>query len=123
MSAKRSGRTSKVTLGPWVHTGTEMIAGQWCNLYACGVLMAIVDGDGNHLSVSAPGRYPTWDEIAHARYGLLPADKTFALPLPPPDEYVNIIGGTRGGNIFHLWAFEYDSPEARMGRMLLRGLR
>src|SRR3954452_7604681 len=39
-----------------------------------------------HLSIShrtndvpaRPGRYPTWDEIAHARYELLPADMTFA---------------------------------------------
>jgi hypothetical protein len=46
-----------------------------------------------HLSIShvtghdppRPGRYPTWDEIAHARY---PADRTFALLLPPAEEYV-----------------------------------
>lgn len=51
-----------------------------------------------HLSIShvtnhlppRPGRYPTWDEIAHARYELLPAELTFALLLPPADEYVAV---------------------------------
>lgn len=51
-----------------------------------------------HMSIShatnhAPPRYvryPTWDEIAHARYELLPADKTFAMLLPPPSEYVAV---------------------------------
>lgn len=49
-----------------------------------------------HLSIShrtnhvppRPGRYPTWDEIADARYLLLPDDRTFVMELPPPDEYV-----------------------------------
>lgn len=49
-----------------------------------------------HLSIShrtnhqppRPGRYPTWDEIADARYLLLPDDLTFVMELPPPDEYV-----------------------------------
>ena len=58
---------------------------------------------GLHLSISHPGRYPTWDEITHARYRLLPADLTFAMLLPPEAEYVNVAeGGPRAGNIFHL---------------------
>lgn len=50
---------------------------------------------GWHLSIShsrpngKPGRYPTWDEIAHARYELLPTDITVAMLLPPPDEYIS----------------------------------
>lgn len=49
-----------------------------------------------HLSIShrtnhqppRPGRYPTWDEIADARYLLLPDDRSFVMELPPPAEYV-----------------------------------
>jgi hypothetical protein len=68
--------------------------------YAANHLRAIVgrSAAGWHMSVSHPGRYPTWDEIAHLRYELLPADKTFVMVLPPEDEYVNIHPFT-----FHLW--------------------
>jgi hypothetical protein len=45
---------------------------------------------GWHMSISHPDRYPTWDEIANARYKLLPADSEFAMMLPPPSEYVNL---------------------------------
>lgn len=56
-----------------------------------------------HLSIShrlddrSPGRYPTWDEIAHARYELLPDNVTFAMMLPPRSEYVAVHDTT-----FHL---------------------
>lgn len=96
----------------------------WC--YQCGDIAAIVDPTLDHMSVSTPGRYPTWDEIAHARYALLPAERTYGFMLPPEQEYVNEDNGAengRGGNIFHLWEVKYDSPEARIGRMLVRGLR
>lgn len=64
-----------------------------------GSLRAIrsVDPDGLHLSVSwSPHsqrqtvRYPTWDELAHARDALLPADVGFVMHLPPADEYVAV---------------------------------
>jgi hypothetical protein len=71
---------------------------------ADGVLMAIVAQEEGkwHLSIShrlsivgpgnlpIPGRYPTWDEIAHARYALLPDHLTFGILLPPKAEYVNL---------------------------------
>jgi hypothetical protein len=65
---------------------------------------------GWHLSIShrsnllgptghpLPGRYPTWDEIADARYLFCPKTITMAMLLPPPEEYVNIHQST-----FHLW--------------------
>jgi hypothetical protein len=61
-----------------------------------GVLVAIVADEplGWHLSISHRDhhdelrRYPSWDEIAHARYELLPNDVDFVMHLPPPDEYV-----------------------------------
>lgn len=43
-----------------------------------------------HLSISAPNRYPTWDELADARYDLLPDELTMAMLLPPRVEYVNL---------------------------------
>ena len=43
-----------------------------------------------HLSVShVKGIYPSWDQLADARYDLLPHDIDVALILPPPKDYVN----------------------------------
>lgn len=56
-----------------------------------------------HMSISFRNhrgefsRYPTWDEIAHARYELLPEDLTFVMFLPPMEEYVAVHATT-----FHL---------------------
>lgn len=43
-----------------------------------------------HLSIAHESRYPTWDEIAEARYRILPGDLVMGLLLPPKAEYVNI---------------------------------
>lgn len=73
---------------------------------------------GWHLSIShrfdvlgpngypSPGRYPTWDEIADARYDLLPDEVTMAMLLPPRDQYVNIHPTT-----FHLHEIESEPTE------------
>ena len=53
---------------------------------------------GWHASISHPSRYPTWDEIAHARYSLVPGGVTMAMLLPPQSEFVNV-----HTNCFHLW--------------------
>jgi hypothetical protein len=63
-------------------------------IWIAGRLRAIVSQDGPdqywHISVShADGRYPTWDEIADARYDLCPNDIDMALILPPPADYTN----------------------------------
>jgi hypothetical protein len=42
-----------------------------------------------HMSISHPSRYPNWDEIAAARYRLIPADRDAIMVLPPEDEYIN----------------------------------
>lgn len=55
---------------------------------------------GWHVSISHPHRYPTWDEIAHARYSLVPDDVTMAMLLPPQSEFVNV-----HSNCFHLWEY------------------
>jgi hypothetical protein len=62
------------------------------------VIVGTIPGEGCHLSIShrtnhptpRPGRYPTWDEIADARYRFCPADVTMAMLLPPESEYVAI---------------------------------
>jgi hypothetical protein len=53
---------------------------------------------GWHMSISHEDRYPTWDEIADARYELIPNHVTMAFLLPPKEEYVNLHKHT-----FHLW--------------------
>lgn len=73
-----------------------------------GTLMACVSEEpqGWHLSVSFSDharnytRYPSWDELAHARYELLPTDLDFVMHLPPPEEYVALHKTT-----FHLHEF------------------
>lgn len=54
-----------------------------------------------HLSIAHPDRYPTWDEIADARYHLILDEVTMALLLPPPGEYVN-----EHPHCFHLWQID-----------------
>jgi hypothetical protein len=43
-----------------------------------------------HLSISHATRNPRWEEIAMARYDLLPDDVTMGMYLPPRAEYVNV---------------------------------
>lgn len=43
-----------------------------------------------HISVSRKDRDPSWDEIATARYRLLPDVEEMGMYLPPLDEYVNV---------------------------------
>jgi hypothetical protein len=56
-----------------------------------------------HLSISRPNRHPSWDDIKAARYRLLPLDLTFAIILPPPDQYTNV---EAQDHVFHLWEVE-----------------
>ena len=54
--------------------------------------------DGLHISVSAEGRYPTWDELASARDEFGRPDQRFVMHFPPADEYVNA-----HQTCLHLW--------------------
>jgi hypothetical protein len=58
-------------------------------LYKVGGADAI-QTDKTHFSISCPERDPTWEEIAAARYALLPKLKDCAMVLPPEDQYVNV---------------------------------
>ncbi len=72
-----------------------------CFAYRMGELSILVAkelGHGWHVSIAHPDRYPTWDEIVHIRYTLLPDEVTMAMLLPPKAEYINI-----HTNCFQLW--------------------
>lgn len=72
----------------------ELLAGGASNIDAWSLGEVVVyrfrdDAYGLQLSIGHTKRYPTWDEIKLARYRLLPANRSFGLKLPPPDEYVD----------------------------------
>ena len=74
----------------------------------CKVLVSHEDHSGKprwHLSISREDRYPGWDEIKDARYALLPVGLTFAMLLPPLNEYVNV-----HRNCFHLHEIDPELP-------------
>jgi hypothetical protein len=93
----------------WEHFDDDVIAGypnDWCcRAVNDGTLVACTaeEPEGWHMSISfrshkgAYTRYPTWDEIAHARDTLLPADVDFVMWLPKAGEYVALHDTT-----FHL---------------------
>jgi len=66
-------------------------ANGYLRCYTLGECSIIVtrERDHWHLSIAHKTRYPTWDEIAEARYRLLPDTITAALLLPPKKDYVN----------------------------------
>ncbi len=78
-----------------------------------GRLLALIDElpTGWHMSVSFQdhrgrnSRYPSWDELAHARYELLPDDISFVMHLPGTAEYVAVHPTT-----FHLWEHPERQP-------------
>jgi len=77
----------------------------WRRNVGDGLLTCLVgdEPEGWHLSISFAdkrgrgSRYPRWDEIADARYQLLPPDLEVVMHLPPPEDYVALHDTT-----FHL---------------------
>lgn len=51
-----------------------------------------------HLSMSHPSRYPTWDEMADARYRFIPNRAHMAMLAPPREEFINAHDTT-----LHFW--------------------
>lgn len=51
-----------------------------------------------HMSISHKHRYPTWDEIAAVRYGIVPEEIDMMMMLPQKSDYVAV-----HPNCFHLW--------------------
>lgn len=69
--------------------GAIVIAGERGDIYKVGGAR-VVQNDRTHLSISCEDRDPTWDEIASARYALLPRLRDCVMVMPPDDEYVNL---------------------------------
>ena len=78
---------------------TDLAAMMPKDLRDCGVRAFMMNGcrillakepQGWHLSISRNDRDPTWDEIATARYRLLPDVPEMGMFLPPLEEYVNM---------------------------------
>lgn len=95
-------------LAPWPHSFYPVAIGLEPNalryhMGACNIILGSTAESGFHLSISCPDRYPTWDEIAHARFKLVPGDVTMAMLLPGEKDYVNI-----HANCFHLWQVPGD---------------
>lgn len=55
----------------------------------CTVIVTREFGDW-HASIAHRDRLPTWDEVAEARYRILPDGVTMAMLLPPMKDYLNI---------------------------------
>jgi len=112
---------------PWHPIDSMQIGGYRAVVHARNVsdgqLRAIVAEEpmGWHLSISfinqkgEPSRYPTWDEIAHARDEMLPADIEFVMFLPKAGEYVAVHDST-----FHL--HEHPAREAKPVPQRIRDL-
>ena len=88
-----------MSAGIGMEPGTRRFRAGGCNIYVS------QSQGGWHLSISHSDRYPTWDEIAEARYDLTPNEVTMALLLPPKEKYLNI-----HPNCFHLW--QVDDPDS-----------
>lgn len=54
------------------------------------IILSQTDQWGWHMSIAHRKRLPTWDEIAYARYELIPNEVTMALMLPPKEQYINL---------------------------------
>lgn len=74
----------------------------------CQVLVSREKPHGWHLSISHPWRNPTWDEIASARYQLVPDDVSMAMILPPSAQYVNL-----HEKCFHLFQCGCDAGKVK----------
>lgn len=72
----------------------------------CRIIVGSTEQTGWHLSISRADFYPGWDEIAAARYALIPDEITMVMVLPPPSEYVAL-----HDNTFHLHQATIDEQK------------
>lgn len=63
---------------------------RWYKMGKVKALLTLSPEWGYTLSISRNDRYPTWDEVAHLRYELIPDEHIMAMVLPSRDEYINI---------------------------------
>jgi len=72
---------------PGLEKGTKCYASHQTH---CTALVGYTPRYGWHISVAHPFRPPTWNEIASARYQLIPDNFVMVMVLPPEEEYVNV---------------------------------
>lgn len=67
-------------------------ANSYLRVYRLGECAVVVTREYGewHVSISHPKRYPTWDEVAQARYRAIPKHIWMAMMLPPPEHYVDL---------------------------------
>jgi hypothetical protein len=85
---------------PWREITCPVVGCKARQIGQCFVFAGIEAGKW-HMSISHPGRYPTWDEIKEARYRFVPNEVTMGMILPPREQYVNL-----HPNCFHLHEIE-----------------
>ncbi len=86
-----------IQLTQWAEQGKIELGTRAYRMGECSIIVSHSSA-GWHISIAHPARYPSWDEIAHARYRLVPNDVCMALLLPPQEEYVNL-----HSNCFQMW--------------------
>jgi hypothetical protein len=89
---KKRLRWAEVPVPPRTQAALVNEANSYVRAYTLGLCHIIVTKEyGNwHMSISHPMRYPTWDEVADARYRSIPESVWMAMVLPPPDHYINL---------------------------------
>lgn len=82
----------EVPVDPRVEASLIDARNTYVRAYELGECSVLVTKEGGswHVSIAHPRRYPTWDEVAEARYRLVPDDVTLAMLLPPRELYVNL---------------------------------
>lgn len=83
------------------HVGAAPMGGE---LYKVGDA-SVIQSRSTHFSISSCERDPTWDEIAAARYALLPKLKDCVMVMPPASDYVNV-----HNHCFHVYRLRDLAP-------------
>lgn len=73
-----------------------------------------------HISISTEKGYPSWDEIADARYHFITDKIDMAFILPPPGDYVNLGGDGVHRHVFHLWEIKDPGLPIERGEAMPR---
>ncbi|HEY3367803.1 MAG TPA: hypothetical protein VGK74_22320 [Symbiobacteriaceae bacterium] len=76
-------------------------------------IIASVDGQELHVSMSRPDRYPTWEEIKAVKALFWDDEADVIMFLPPASEYVNV-----HPNCFHLYGDPAGRRRWRLGSIL-----
>lgn len=104
-------------IGQWRHVGVGVRGNPRAQQYVReGDGLAVIVGHESgrwHISISVERGYPTWDQIADARYHFISDQIDMALILPPLRDYINL-AAVGGPEVFHLW--EIRDPELPIER-------